>query len=191
MAGSTSNYGLSIMDDNEYADQYVINENMKKIDTAIFEAGNNEELEGNVAGLVEKIGNTTDVGGSDTTGSVMGKLNKSLSDISSIADTIGTSDVGNTMFDKLNQTGVRNIQRGTFSFKTTTTSEQFKINLSGFVNPARMFVILEGGACAPSNAQSRFMVASITAKELTIQHTAIAPGTANEYRGSYFVIECY
>lgn len=75
MATQTTNFNLTKPEVNDYVDVSVLANNFDLIDTAIFEAGNNPELEGNVAGLVEKIGNTTDVGGSNTTGSVMGKLN--------------------------------------------------------------------------------------------------------------------
>lgn len=75
MANYTTNYNLEMPEQNDFYNVDVQNENMKKIDQAIKEAGNNEVLEGNVAGLVEKIGTTTDVGGSNTAGSVMGKLN--------------------------------------------------------------------------------------------------------------------
>ena len=83
MATQTTNFNLTKPEVNDYVDASVLANNFDLIDTAIFEAGNNPELEGNVAGLVEKIGNTTDAGGSNTTGSVMGKVNHVINSLKS------------------------------------------------------------------------------------------------------------
>lgn len=98
MATQTTNFNLTKPEANDYVDVSVLANNFDLIDTAIFEAGNNPELEGNVAGLVEKIGTTTDVGGSNTTGSVMGKLNAMLG-----------------------MGAVKSVQRGTTTGATTVT----------------------------------------------------------------------
>lgn len=88
MATYTENYNLEMPDQNDFYNIDVQNQNMQKIDTALAAAGNNPELEGNVAGLVEKVGTTTDVGGSDTTGSVMGKLNNIITSSGGISETL-------------------------------------------------------------------------------------------------------
>lgn len=88
MATYTENYNLEMPDQNDFYNIDVQNQNMQKIDTALAAAGNNPELEGNVAGLVEKIGTTTDVGGSNTTGSVMGKLNKAMDENAALKEYI-------------------------------------------------------------------------------------------------------
>lgn len=88
MATQTTNFNLTKPEVNDYVDASVLANNFDLIDTAIFEAGNNPELEGNVAGLVEKIGTTTDVGGSNTAGSVMGKLNKAIDENAALKEYI-------------------------------------------------------------------------------------------------------
>lgn len=98
MATYTENYNLEMPDQNDFYNIDVQNQNMQKIDTALAAVGNNSELEGNVAELVEKVGTTTDVGGSDTTGSVMGKLNAMLG-----------------------MGAVKSVQRGTTTGATTVT----------------------------------------------------------------------
>lgn len=98
MATQTTNFNLTKPEVNDYVDVSILANNFDLIDTAIFEAGNNEVLEGSVAGLVEKIGTTTDVGGSNTAGSVMGKLNALLG-----------------------MGAVKSVQRGTTTGATTVT----------------------------------------------------------------------
>lgn len=174
MAGSTTNYGLSIMGDNEYVDQNVINENMQKIDEAIFEAGNNEVLEGNVAEIVNVV-NTIDT--------KIGTSSKSVFD--SIASVLTAVQVVNTSIGK---GFIKNIQKGTFFISGSDSNKE--ITLSGFTNSNKMIAYVDGGATQTGSSNvARFAVPyvyNLTTSALTIKPNA----SINEsMSGSYFVVE--
>lgn len=174
MAGSTTNYGLSIMGDNEYVDQNVINENMQKIDEAIFEAGNNEVLEGNVAEIVNVV-NTIDT--------KIGTSSKSVFD--SIASVLTAVQVVNTSVGK---GFIKNIQKGTFFISGSDSNKE--ITLSGFTNSNKMIAYVDGGATQTGSSNvARFAVPyvyNLTTSALTIKPNA----SINEsMSGSYFVVE--
>lgn len=188
MAGSTTNYGLSIMDDNEYVDQNVINENMQKIDTAIFEAGNNEVLEGNVAGLVEKIGTTTDVGGSNTAGSTMAKLNALLKTMG-----ISNTSLADLIISLSNRGMVKSVQRGTAAIISGTTKA---ITISA-VNINKSVVVLNGARKFSSSGGTinifPFYLSSLASTSITIKTEEMSGAniTAGTEYCSWQVIEFY
>lgn len=138
MANYTTNYNLEMPEQNDFYNVDVQNENMKKIDQAIKEAGNNEALEGNVAGLVEKIGTTTDVGGSNTAGSTMAKLNALLK-------TLGNSNtsLAELILSLSNRGVVKSVQRGSYD-NTSGSSRYYDITISK-VNPSKSMLILYAG----------------------------------------------
>ena len=188
MANYTTNYNLEMPEKNEFYNVDVQNQNMQKIDTAIFEAGNNPELEGNVAGLVEKIGNTTDVGGSNTAGSAMAKLNALLK-------TMGSSNtsLADLIISLSNRGMVKSVQRGTAAIISGTTKA---ITISA-VNINKSVVVLNGARKFSSSGGttnifpfylSSFASTSITIKTEEMSGANITAGT--EYC-SWQVIEFY
>lgn len=78
MAEFTTNYNLEKPAQNEFYNVDVQNQNMDKIDTAIAAAGNNPQLEADVAEIKAEVGNTNDTGATETTGTMMAKLNALL-----------------------------------------------------------------------------------------------------------------
>ncbi|WMI80893.1 hypothetical protein [Anaerotignum sp. MB30-C6] len=130
MAQYTTNYNLVKPADNETADIAVINANMDKIDTAIAEAGNNPQLEADVAEIKQDVGTTVDTGGSEAGGTIFGKLNRIIQDILGMITNLGKpTDTGATvttgsMFAKLNSIlskgCVKSVQCGTVSMDSVT-----------------------------------------------------------------------
>ncbi len=107
MSEFTENYGLEKPAQNEFYNIDVQNQNMDKIDQAIAEAGNNPQLEIDVAEIKNKIGSTTDTGGTQTAGSVLAKENAILGEVGKIGapnDAGSSSTTGTTVsiFAKLN-----------------------------------------------------------------------------------------
>ena len=157
MTTYTENYNLEMPDQNEFYNVDVQNQNMQKIDTAIKEAGNNEELEGNVAGLVEKIGTTTDVGGSTTTGSSMAKLNALLK-------TVGNSDtsLSDLIASLINKSMVKSVQSGVVTIASSSSST--KTVTINSVDTLKSLAFVSGG----SSSKGIVVIKEFTSTSLTI-----------------------
>ncbi|WMI81608.1 hypothetical protein [Anaerotignum sp. MB30-C6] len=78
MAEFTNNYNLEKPAQNEFYNVDVQNQNMDKIDAALATAGKNPQLEADVAEIKAEVGNTNDTGATETTGTMMAKLNALL-----------------------------------------------------------------------------------------------------------------
>lgn len=174
MANYTTNYNLEMPEQNDFYNVDVQNENMKKIDQAIKEAGNNEVLEGNVAEIVNVV-NTIDT--------KIGTSSKSVFD--SIASVLTAVQVVNTSVGK---GFIKNIQKGTFFISGSDSNKE--ITLSGFTNSNKMIAYVDGGATQTGSANvARFAVPyvyNLTTSVLTIKPNA----SINEsMSGSYFVVE--
>lgn len=188
MATQTTNFNLTKPEVNDYVDASVLANNFDLIDTAIFEAGNNPELEGNVAGLVEKIGNTTDVGGSDTTGSAMAKLNALLK-------TMGSSNtsLADLIISLSNRGMVKSVQRGTAAIISGTTKA---ITISA-VNINKSVVVLNGARKFSSSGGTTnifpFYLSSLASTSITIKTEEMSGAniTAGTEYCSWQVIEFY
>lgn len=139
MATYTENYNLEMPDQNDFYNIDVQNQNMQKIDTALAAAGNNPELEGNVAGLVEKIGTTTDVGGSSSAGSTMAKLNALLK-------TIGNSDtaLADLIVGLSNKGMIKSIQSGVVTIGSESSATR-TITINN-VNTLKSLAFVSGGS---------------------------------------------
>lgn len=186
MTTYTENYNLEMPDQNDFYNIDVQNQNMQKIDTALAAAGNNPELEGNVAGLVEKIGTTTDVGGSNTTGSVMGKLNALLK-------TMGSSDtsLAELILSLSNRGVVKSIQYGRFFY--TETDSRYTITISK-INVEKSFVILNGGIPLRYSDEAMnvpFHLMTLNTDSIVIYFDKPSSFVASSAYGSYQVIELY
>lgn len=186
MANYTTNYNLEMPEQNDFYNVDVQNENMKKIDQAIKEAGNNPELEGNVAGLVEKIGTTTDVGGSSSAGSTMAKLNALLK-------TIGNSDtaLADLIVGLSNRGVVKSIQYGRFFY--TETDSRYTITISK-INVKKSFVILNGGIPLRYSDEAMnvpFHLMTLNTDSIVIYFDKPSSFVASSAYGSYQVIELY
>lgn len=86
---NTVNYGLNMPDLEDFYNVEDFNENAEIIDDAIHEnelAINtlSEETQSALDGVSDKIGNTEDTGATDSTGTVMGKLNTTIKKIDSV-----------------------------------------------------------------------------------------------------------
>ena len=155
MATQTTNFNLTKPEANDYVDVSVLANNFDLIDTAIFEAGNNPELEGNVAGLVEKVGTTTDVGGSSSAGSTMAKLNALLK-------TVGNSDtsLSDLIASLINKSMVKSVQSGV----VTIGSESFatKTITINNVNTLKSLAFVSGSSSKGIAVIREFTTTSIT-----------------------------
>ena len=174
MANYTTNYNLERPEQNDFYNVDVQNQNMQKIDQAIKEAGNNEELEGNVAEIVNVV-NTIDT--------KIGTSSKSVFD--SIASVLTAVQVVNTSVGK---GFIKNIQKGTFFISGSDSNKE--ITLSGFTNSNKMIAYVDGGATQTGSSNvARFAVPyvyNLTTSALTIKPNA----SINEsMSGSYFVVE--
>ncbi|WMI82038.1 glycine-rich domain-containing protein [Anaerotignum sp. MB30-C6] len=109
MAEFTGNFKLEKPAQNEFYNVEVQNQNMDKIDAALAEAGNDPQLEVDVAEIKARIGTTVDTGGSETGGTIFAKLNKVIHDTWGMVTSIGkTDDTGatettGTVMGKLNK----------------------------------------------------------------------------------------
>lgn len=157
MATQTTNFNLTKPEVNDYVDVSVLANNFDLIDTAIFEAGNNEVLEGNVAGLVEKIGTTTDVGGSTTTGSSMAKLNALLK-------TLGNSDtsLSDLIASLINKSMVKSVQSGVVTIASSSSST--KTVTINSVDTLKSLAFVSGG----SSSKGIVVIKEFTSTSLTI-----------------------
>ncbi len=93
MAENTEHYNLVKPDYADAADVAQLNGNMDIIDGILWQlanAGADEELLKKVQEILDKIGETDDTGGSYVSGTVMGKINKSLQETESIGGNVDT-----------------------------------------------------------------------------------------------------
>lgn len=174
MATQTTNFNLTKPEVNDYVDASVLANNFDLIDTAIFEAGNNPELEADVAEIVNVV-NTIDT--------KIGTSSKSVFD--SIASVLTAVQVVNTSVGK---GFIKNIQKGTFFISGSDSNKE--ITLSGFTNSNKMIAYVDGGATQTGSSNvARFAVPyvyNLTTSALTIKPNA----SINEsMSGSYFVVE--
>lgn len=149
MATNTEHYNLVKPEYADTADVAQLNGNMDIIDGILWQlanAGADEELLKKVQEILDKIGETADTGGSTTLGSVMAKLNATLTKIGE--GTTGESII--TMLENLlaQPKNIKNIQTGTLNSQgfstldaTTITKE---IQLTGFTNSNKMIAALTG-----------------------------------------------
>ena len=86
MSSTTENLGLTLPDVTDFYDVGVTNTNMSLIDSAVGQIADTGAKETSVQSIITKVGTTTDTGGTATTGTVMGKLNKLIDNMSSSTD---------------------------------------------------------------------------------------------------------
>lgn len=132
----TPNYKLKKPDLDDLADIEVLNNNMDIIDgamdgikTDLGQAAQEDTLQS----VVDKIGNTTDTGATDSTGTVMGKLNALYNKKISL---------------------IKSVQRGTLNKFNVTTKDNFgvysDVTISN-VNVSKSFLIVNSSAGSGTN----------------------------------------
>lgn len=198
MATNTEHYNLVKPDYADAADVGQLNGNMDIIDDLIWQlanAGDDEEILNLLRQIIALIGETADTGGSTTLGSVMAKLNATLTKI-------GEGTTGKTIIAMLEELltqpkVIKHIETGIVagsSFKGNYNSGyNTTIELTGFSDAGNMIIILDQSLLA-ANSNDYYpglYIQSYTNTELII-------GSNDEpYKGSsinnmsYQVIEFY
>lgn len=198
MAQNTEHYNLVKPDYADAADVGQLNGNMDIIDDLIWQlanAGGDEEILNLLRQIIALIGETADTGGSTTLGSVMAKLNATLTKI-------GEGTTGKTIIAMLEELltqpkVIKHIETGIVagsSFKGNYNSGyNTTIELTGFSDAGNMIIILDQSLLAASSNDyyPGLYIQSYTNTELII-------GSNDEpYKGSsinnmsYQVIEFY
>lgn len=145
---------------------------------AVYQVNADALKNASVSEVLDRIGTTSDTGGTATAGTAMAKLNELLSKNTSV---------------------IRHIQRGkVWMYVTDEVSDKKTIKLSGFTNVDKMVVLLNGSLeFAPSGADSCFCVLtyleSLTTTELVISTSYFLEVNRSTSSGDigYQVIEFY
>lgn len=183
MATNTEHYNLVKPDYTDAADVAQLNENMDIIDRILWQlanAGADEELLKKVQEILDKIGETDDTGGSATLGSVMAKLNATLTKI-------GEGTTGKTIIQIIEELlqqpkVIKHIQTGDIQ---SSSGNPTKISLAGFTNLEKMIFWVEGYISASDT------VTNIYGSDLTLTSLNITGYSTKSKRGSYKVVEFY
>ena len=197
MAQNTEHYNLVKPDYADAADVGQLNGNMDIIDDLIWQlanAGGDEEILNLLRQIIALIGETADTGGSTTLGSVMAKLNATLTKI-------GEGTTGKTIIAMLEELltqpkVIKHIETGIITgtafkgdyangYKTT-------IELTGFSKKEKMFVFLDPSlqAASSNNYFPGLYIQSYTNTQLIIgSNEEPYKGTPNNM--SYQAIEFY
>lgn len=213
----TKNYNLLKPDDKDFYDVKHINDNMDTVDEELYKLSQKtillDETVVDISGL---IGTKTDTGGTTSDGTVMAKLNKILTDwtnaragkIDTINNAIGqTNNTGGTasagtVMAKLNKllstvssgVGIKSVQRGTFEETPTEPGPSTAIKISiSTINPAKTFIIINGGASAGYSGSSsavRGYISAVTSNSFTYQTSRATLAIGNGLV-SYQVVEFY
>lgn len=145
-----------------------------------------------VKAKTDLIGTATDTGGSETTGTVMGKLNKAIANTNNITvdlsgvnsntnvplDTLITQQAGQIKAQITNKGIVKSVQRGI----TDKDSSNYEITISS-VNPNKCLVLLNGFPYELNGSHNLYVI-SLTSTRLTVR-------TSGVYASSWQVIEFY
>lgn len=184
MATNTEHYNLVKPDYTDAADVAQLNGNMDIIDNLMWQlanAGGDEEILNLLRQIIALIGETADTGGSATLGSVMAKLNATLTKI-------GEGTTGKTIIQIIEELlqqpkVIKHIQNGTITGGKPT------VELEGFSDINKMFSIVMGSV----KENSRWTVASYYVESLAVDSVVFTSlnGTASLSggKGSYVVIE--
>ena len=156
---NTTNYGFNLPDGEDFYNIEDFNENMEKIDTLMFESELAiSDMSSNITGL---IGKTNDSVGTTSSGTVMGKLNKIISNSSSTTSSV-----------------IRKITKGVSESETVTVS---------LTNASKCFVILNCNVGVSGSSQALgdcVHLVSLTSTKMTVS-------CDHSYGYSYQIIEFY
>ena len=183
MAQNTEHYNLVKPDYTDAADVAQLNENMDIIDRILWQlanAGGDEEILNLLRQIIALIGETADTGGSATLGSVMAKLNATLTKI-------GEGTTGKTIIQIIEELlqqpkVIKHIQTGDIQ---SSSGNPTKISLAGFTNLEKMIFWVEGYISASDT------VTNIYGSDLTLTSLNITGYSTKSKRGSYKVVEFY
>lgn len=163
---TTSNYNLNMPSQEDFYNIDDINENMQTIDGTLF------DIEKSTTDLSQKVGNTNDTGATQSTGTVMGKLNNIMK-----------------ATQNSNPSVIRRIQRGNI---TSTGKQTIEINIT---DANKTMVIFSTNYISGSSSSHRFGSAvsliSLTNTNMTVIHGYPDQITKVENNCSYQLIEFY
>lgn len=145
--------------------------------------------EASVQQIDAALGKTADVGGTQSTGTAMAKLNK-------ILEKCGIGETGKTILQILEELlqqpkVIKHIQRGLINYTSTsddTSNAAESVTLAGFTNIEKMIVILDGSVGRTKNGATTTYTPYVS--ELTVNTlTTTVSIVNNTYTIGYQVIE--
>ena len=166
----TPNYKLKKPDLDDLADIEVLNNNMDIIDgamdgikTDLGQAAQEDTLQS----VADKIGNTTDTGATDSTGTVMGKLNG--------------------IYNKFENGVIKSVQRGVLNKYNVTTKDNFGVYSDvtiANVNVSKSFLIVNSSAGSGTNGDQLSNGKIVNSTTIRLYAT-YESGTSNDRMGSF------